>query len=211
MKKALILQGGWEGHEPADTALKYKNSLERQNIACTIADDLGILDDLAGLEVFDLIIPCWTMGKLTNEQEKNLCSTVAKGTGLAGHHGGMGDAFRGSIEYEWMVGGHFSDHPHVGYYAVRNVQEDYPLTRNIPKRFAYDSEQYYLQIDPAINVLLETDYDLGGQTVNMPVAWTKKWGQGRVFYCALGHKLSEFEEHPYVWDFIIGGAIWAAK
>ena len=55
---------------------------------------------------------------------------------------------------------------------------DHPLTVDLPNRFAYTSEQYYMHIDPGVNVLLETEYDLGTGTVAMPVAWTKRWGSG---------------------------------
>jgi hypothetical protein len=50
------------------------------------------------------------MGQLSREQSAGLQQAVRAGTGLAGIHGGMGDAFRGNLEYEWMVGGHFVGH-----------------------------------------------------------------------------------------------------
>ena len=45
------------------------------------------------------------MGRLTAEQEKGLCDTVASGAGLAGWHGTMCDSFRENTNYQWMTGG----------------------------------------------------------------------------------------------------------
>jgi len=210
-KQALIFQGGWEGHCPEQIAERYQRSLTETGFEVTVKDSLDCLNDAEALKAYDLIVPNWTMGELTKEQEKNLCSVVAAGIGLAGAHGGMGDAFRASLNYNYMVGGHFVSHPYVGPYTVRVDQPDHPLTPMLPPRFLYDSEQYYLQVDPGVNILLSTDYDVDGRTVNMPVAWIKKWGQGRVFYCALGHKPEEYDEHAYVWEFIIAGCLWASN
>jgi len=209
-KKALIFQGGWSGHYPEAIAQRYQQSLGERQFEVTVSDTLDCLNDLDKLRGFDLIVPNWTMGELTGDQENNLCAAVADGAGLAGAHGGMGDAFRKSLKYNYMVGGHFVGHPYVGPYTVRVDQADHPLTRMLPERFVYDSEQYYLQIDPGNNTLLSTEYDVEGQTVYMPVAWTKRWGKGRVFYCALGHEPSEYDEHPAVWEFIVGGCVWVS-
>jgi type 1 glutamine amidotransferase len=151
------------------------------------------------------------MGELTPLQEKSLCEAVRSGVGLAGAHGGMGDAFRSSMTYNEMVGGRFVSHPYVGPYTVRVVQTGHPLAHDLAESFVYDSEQYYLHVDPGLNVILATDYDLGTGTVEMPVAWTRKWGNGRVFYCALGHSPKEYDECPSVWNFIISGIRWASR
>ena len=210
-KQALVFQGGWEGHHPAAIAARYESSLTSQGFEVAVVDSLDCLNDAGKLGGYDLIVPNWTMGQLSEDQEKNLCDAVRSGAGLAGIHGGMGDAFRSNLRYNYMVGGHFVSHPYIGPYVVRVDQSDHPLTQGLSERFLYDSEQYYLQVDPGINVLLSTDYDVEGQTVEMPVAWSKRWGQGRVFYCALGHEPSEFEKHPAVWDFVINGCRWASR
>lgn len=211
MKKALIFYGGWEGHFPTQIAKRYEASLSTKGIDVTMSNSLDCLNDLEALKKFDLIVPCWTMGELTGEQEAALCGAVKLGVGLAGAHGGMGDSFRSAAEYNYMVGGQFVSHPHVGEYVVRTVQPEHPLTQKLPASFGYDSEQYYLHVDPKIDVLLETDYYQEGVAVTMPVAWTKSWGQGRVFYCSLGHDPQEYETYPCVWDFIIEGAMWASR
>jgi type 1 glutamine amidotransferase len=150
------------------------------------------------------------MGPLTPEQEKGLVAAVRSGVGLGGIHGGMGDAFRGRLDYEWMAGGHFVGHPYVGDYSVRVIDRTHPATEGLPARFAYRSEQYYMLVDPGVHVLADTEYVYEGRAVTMPVAWTKMWGAGRVFYQALGHQPEEFSEFPEARRLTVQGCLWAA-
>lgn len=211
VRHALILAGGWAGHEPEKIAAVLATNLETAEFEVHISNDLSALDDAAGLLACDLIVPCWTMGSLTNEQTANLCAAVRAGTGLAGIHGGMGDAFRGNLDYEWMTGGHFVGHPHVGDYTVRRTTSSHEIMRDLPDEFPYTSEQYYMVIDPAIDVLAESIYTHEGRRIVMPVVWTKTWGSGRVFYCALGHAASEFERFPVMKEIVRRGFVWASR
>ncbi len=211
MKRALIFSGGWSGHSPEQMALRFRDALARQDISCDLADSLSCLDDAESLKVFDVIIPNWTMGTLSGDQLHNLSQSVRSGVGLAGIHGGMGDAFRGETEYEWMVGGHFVAHPFIGDYSVRIVNKHHPITHHLPDAFPYRSEQYYLLTDPANEVLATSEYIHEGVTCTMPVAWTKHWGSGRVFYSALGHRPEEFDLFPESLSIAIQGICWAAR
>lgn len=210
MKKALFISGGWDGHQPEKIVQLFSSELQAHGLAPEIATTLEPLADAEKLESYALVFPCWTMGQLTNEQEKGLCSAVRSGVGLAGIHGGMGDAFRGRLDYEWMVGGHFVGHPHVGDYDVRVTDWASPITAGLPARFAYRSEQYYLMTDPGIHVLADTTYVHDGRVTQMPVAWIKTWGAGRVFYNALGHNPDEFTQFPAARRLTVQGCLWAA-
>jgi type 1 glutamine amidotransferase len=210
MKKALFLAGGWEGHHPDRIVQLFAADLEAAGLVPEIVKSLDPLADAEALNAYALIFPCWTMGPLTPEQEKGLVAAVRAGVGLGGIHGGMGDAFRGRLDYEWMVGGHFVGHPHVGPYEVRVTDRTHPATEGLPERFAYRSEQYYMLVDPGIHVLAETDYVYEDRKVVMPVAWTKTWGAGRVFYQALGHEPEEFVEFPAARRLTVQGCLWAA-
>ncbi len=209
--KILFLQGGWEGHHPAEVADRFASALHGEDVDIDMATELDGLADSGWLRSFDVISPCWTMGRLSPEQSKGLSDAVRAGCGLAGIHGGMGDAFRGDLEYEWMVGGHFAGHPHVGEYTVRVLAPEDPVMAGLPGEFIYRSEQYYLLVDPAIRVLAETDYTFEGTVCRMPVVWTKGWGKGRVFYSALGHDPSEFDAFPEVFAMAVRGLRWAAR
>jgi len=207
--KLLIIQGGWPGHEPETVAAFFAKALEAEGFTVDVADSLDVLNDAEALTAYDLISPCWTMGALTPEQSANLRAAIHGGVGLGGFHGGMGDAFRGDLDYEWMVGGHFVGHPYVGEYKVHVKDRSHLITADLPASFSYDSEQYYMMIDPSVTVLADTVYNYEGQAVTMPVIWTKQWGKGRVFYSALGHKAEEFVRYPAVAQMTINGLKWA--
>lgn len=210
MKKALFVCGGWDGHQPEKIVHLFANELAAHGLEAEVVTTLEPLADEAALRRYALVFPCWTMGALTTEQERGLTAAVRAGVGLAGVHGGMGDAFRGRLDYEWMVGGHFVGHPHVGDYTVRVTDWASPITAGLPGTFAYRSEQYYLLTDPAVHVLADTAYLHEERVVTMPVAWVKTWGAGRVFYNALGHHPDEFTAFPAARTLTVRGALWAA-
>lgn len=207
----LFLQGGWEGHHPDQICALFARELSQHGANTRIESSLDLLSDTAALEKFDLIFPCWTMGSLSKEQTRGLIEAVRGGCGLGGIHGGMGDAFRGNTEYEWMVGGHFVGHPHVGDYTVRLTPTLHEITSSMPIEFSYRSEQYYMLTDPGITVLAESTYIYEGKRSTMPVIWIKQWGAGRVFYSALGHDPREFTDYPHVFQMTVRGLLWTAR
>ncbi|MBP0649522.1 ThuA domain-containing protein, partial [Mycobacterium tuberculosis] len=117
---------------------------------------------------------------------------IAGGVGLAGFHGGMADGFRDSIEYQFMVGGQLVAHPgdlDVDY-RVRVTRPDDPVMAGIGD-FDWHSEQYYLHVDPAVEVLATTTFS-GTHApwtagVVMPVVWQERYGAGRVAFSAPPH------------------------
>ena len=151
------------------------------------------------------------MGQMSPEQWAGLNAAVKSGVGVAGVHGGMGDAFRGNLEYQWMTGGQFVGHPHVGDYSVRMTGVKHTITDGMAPMFDYNSEQYYMIVDPGVTALADTLYEYDGCRIVMPCVWVKTWGKGRVFYSALGHVAKEFVDHPAVLDMTVRGLVWAAE
>ncbi|MDF3130356.1 ThuA domain-containing protein [Kiritimatiellaeota bacterium B1221] len=211
MSTALIFYGGWDGHQPAECAELFAKELEAQGVKVTLSDSLNALNDPEKVKRYDLIVPIWTMGEISKEQSDNLLNAVKAGTGLAGFHGGMGDAFRGNIDYEWAVGGIFVGHPHIGDYTVRLTETQHEITEGLPLEFPYNSEQYYMLTDPGNNVLADTLYDHDGRRAVMPVVWTRSLGRGRVFFSALGHQVQEFRDFPQVKEMTVKGLLWAMR
>jgi type 1 glutamine amidotransferase len=213
MRQALIVWGGWEGHEPDKCAAIYERWLTEDGFAVTVSDTTATFAD-PSLKRFDLIVPIYTMSRISKEEAANLCKTVEEGTGLGGHHGGMGDAFRECVEYQFMVGGQWVAHPGniIDYHVDISRTRD-PVTKGI-KRFAYRSEQYYMHVDPSNKVLATTTFSgkhapwIKG--VKMPVVWKRQHGKGRVFYSSLGHVASEFEV-PEMAILLRRGINWAAR
>ncbi len=217
-KKALIFQGGWDGHEPELVAKRFASLLEKHGYRCTISDTQDCLADLDALKALDLIVPCWTMGEIRPEYSMNVSKAVASGVGLAGCHGGMCDAFRNDVEWQFMTGGQWVAHPGCDgvNYMVNVRRGSSPIVEGI-EDFPVCSEQYYLHIDPAVEVLATTRFPLvpyyhsSNKPVDMPVAWTKFWGNGRVFYCSLGHHDDVFDKSPEAQLLMERGMVWAAE
>ncbi len=206
MKSALIVQGGWEGHEPEEVSRILGNVLEENGFEVEISDTLDSYRDLDKLKKLDLIVPCWTMGSIEQDQLKPLLEAVSCGTGIAGLHGGMCDSFHQETEYQYMTGGQFVAHPGgIVTYTVHIVDPEHPLTRGI-KDFTVTSEQYYMHVDPANFVLTTTNF---GDVV-MPVSWIKMWGKGRVFYSSLGHNAEDVRQVE-VQELMKRGMLWAAE
>ena len=214
-KKALIFQGGWDGHQPAQCAALFAGKLAERGFSVEVVDQLAALEDAAHLKTLDLIVPLWTCGTLTGVQETNLVEAIASGVGIAGFHGGMCDAFRGAINYQWMTGGQFLAHPdNIKEYVVRIVQHDDPITRGLPD-FKVKSEQYYMLVDPRNEVLAVTTHQSVSAPwtngVEMPFVWKKVHGAGRVFYSACGHVCQEFIDYPVQLELTLRGMVWAAR
>ena len=196
MKKALIVYGGWSGHDPQGIADVFEEILTNEGVSVTKADTLDAF--LGDLSIYDLIVPIWTMGKLPREAEKNVIKAVADGVGIAGCHGGMCDAFRESTDWQFMTGSQWVAHPgNTINYTVNVVDKDSPLTAGI-NDFTVNSEQYYIHVDPAVKVYATTTfcgkdypYSANGEVV-VPVVYTKYWGKGKVYYNSLGHDRTVF-------------------
>ena len=206
--KALIVYGGWAGHEPDKVGAILEKALVDNGFEVEMSRTLEAFADEDNLLAKDLIVPCWTMGKLEGDRESGLCEAVRQGVGIAGVHGGMGDAFREATEYQFMVGGQFVAHPAgIHEFTVRVGDRADPIMAGIDD-FTLVSEQYYMHVDPAIEVLATSVFAEGG--VTMPAVWKKTFGQGRVFYSSLGHVAADFDT-PEVLTITTRGMIWAAR
>lgn len=214
-RSALVVWGGWDGHEPKQCADIVAPVLKKEGFEVEVSNTLDSYLDKAKMQALSLIVPIWTMGSITGDQEKGLEEAVKSGVGLAGWHGGMCDAFRQNTEYQFMTGGQWVQHPGgIVDYEVNITNHKDPITKGI-RDFKMKSEQYYMHTDPGNEVLATTTFtDQYGMpwvkgTV-MPVVWKRQYGQGRVFYTSLGHVAKDFAV-PEMLEIVRRGARWAAR
>ncbi len=206
--KALIVYGGWKGHEPDKISAILARQLRENGMEVELADSLEPLADADKLASLDLLVPHWTMGEIESDSAKNVSAAVEAGLGIAGIHGGMGDSFRESTEWQFIVGGQWVAHPGgVIDYRVHIVDHADPVTAGLDN-FEMHSEQYYMHVDPSNHVLATTTFEFNGCT--MPVAWKRMHGSGRVFYSSLGHVAEDLENSPEALAIITRGMDWAA-
>jgi hypothetical protein len=200
--KTLLLAGGGI-HD-------YKGCGAGMLDALKAAGDFDITyveNDLSALEApklhpYDLVAFYHTVGEISDTQKNGLLDFVAAGKGFATAHSGA-DSFRDCPEYRAFVGGHFVTHPHFRSYQVSVVDSAHPITEGLTE-FTVEDEQYILDYDPRVYVLASALW----KGTAMPVAWTKPWGKGRVFYLALGHN-PEACRHEMFRLLLQRGAKWA--
>jgi type 1 glutamine amidotransferase len=233
--QALIFRGGWPGHEPVETSEIAARELRREGFQVEVHDTLDVLADGERLQRQDLIVPMWTMGDTRQPLPRGtltpLLNAVRSGVGLGGWHGGMCDAFRIEVEYQFMTGGQWVAHPggDRARYRVRIGPTPSPITAGLAD-FYVTSEQYFMHVDPGVTVLATTHFPRGAASgdgfdqaaqdavdrdevedvVVMPVTWTKRYGKGRVFYTSLGHVARVFEI-PEALTMLRRGLVWAAR
>jgi uncharacterized protein len=211
----LIVAGGWDGHQPKQCGALMAEVLRKEGFEVEVSETMDVYLDEAKMKALSLIVPIWTMGNITGEQSKGLLSAIKAGVGCAGFHGGMGDAFRSNCEYQFMVGGQFVGHPDgIIEYQVDIVNKHDPITKGL-NAFKIKSEQYYMHVDPANDVLCTTTPQniksapwING--VNMPVVWKKMYGEGKVFFNSLGHVATDFDV-PEALEIQRRGYLWAAR
>ena len=243
-KKAFIFYGGWDGHEPEKVSKRYQTMLEAEGFEVIREPSMERLADEEFLKTQDLIVPLWTQGQMDDQYAFHVANAVESGVGIAGNHGGMCDSFRWNIEWQFMTGSQWVSHPgdvwyhHISDLSPANLSyvEQYypspadafitsyrvnmrrgaasPIVEGI-EDFDVRSEQYYLHLDPCVNVLATTLVTTQGPhstngPVQMPVVYTKLWGKGRVFYCSLGH-VDKIFEIPQVAEITRRGFLWAAR
>jgi hypothetical protein len=215
-RKALIVWGGWDGHEPQQVAEIVDKALREKGFETEVSDTLDAYRDADKLKSLNLIVPVWTMGTIKNEQLNPLLEAVKSGVGIGGCHGGMCDSFREATEYQFMTGGQWVAHPgNDGVeYTVRITDHDHFITQGAHD-FQVKSEQYYMHVDPAVKVLAVTRFPVAdgphatNGPVDMPVLWTKFYGKGRVFYSSLGH-VAAVVRQPEALSLLTRGLLWAA-
>jgi len=217
IRKALIVHGGWDGHEPVQVAEVFRKTLVDNGFEVEVSDTLDAFLDGEKLKMLHLIVPIWTMGKITNEQLRPVLDAVASGVGIAGCHGGMCDSFRESTEWQFMTGGQWVAHPgNDGTEHTINIKRgSSPIVEGI-EDFVVVTEQYYLHVDLANEVLATTRFPTvdgphsTNGAVDVPVVWTKRWGKGRVFYSSLGHH-ADIAEMKQPLTMMKRGFLWAAE
>lgn len=218
-RKALVVWGGWDGHQPKQVAAIFERLLKQDGFDVEVSDSLNAFQDEAKLTALSLIVPIWTM---SGEKPKldAVFKAVKSGVGMGGCHGGMCDSFRENTEWQFMTGGQWVAHPgNDGVkYKVNIVKHARsPIVEGIDD-FDVASEQYYMHVDPAVKVLATTRFPtpgvegphVGNGVVDMPVVWAKTYGAGRVFYNSLGHHADVIDQEPCL-TIMRRGFAWAAK
>ena len=230
-RRALVTRGGWEGHSPVEATDLFIPFLEKEGFDVRAESSLDAYADADAMAQTDLVVQCWTMGEISEEQLAGLTTAVRNGTGLAGWHGGIADSFRNSSDYLHLIGGQFATHPskpadqcatpptqennYLPYSVqIRAEAADHPITTGIDD-FELETEQYWVLSDHYNDVLATTTHPARedqpwSREVTCPAVWTREWGQGRIFVATPGHQ-PDILEHPSVRTIVERGLLWASR
>jgi type 1 glutamine amidotransferase len=139
--------------------------------------------------------------ELTPAQAEGLLAFVRSGKGLVGVHG---TGWQIGGEFITLIGGHANWHPPGLEFTVTIDDPSHPITEGVGS-FTVQDEIYMSAWDPAIHILASATW----ADKQHPMAWTHRYGNGRVFYTTLGHGPSTFE-NPAVQQMLANGTRWAA-
>lgn len=229
-KKALIVRGGWDGHQPVETTESVKPFLREHGYEVQTEESNAVYADPHTMDEVDLIVQVNTMNTIGENEVAGLIRSVRQGTGLAGWHGGIADSYRDSADYLQLVGGQFAHHPakaapedlphdqtdnYVRYTVeISPAFADHPIVAGLGA-FELETEQYWVLSDSYNDVLATTTlpsrpFDPWRRPVTVPAVWTRQWGSGRVFVCTAGHAL-EVLDNPNVRTIVERGMLWATR
>ena len=188
-----------------DSQLLTKGPIERHDAR---TPDLGANINAKNLDYFDAIFFMGTgENALSDQQKKDLLSFVHDdGKGFVAAHTGD-DAFFTWPEFGEMVGGYFDNHP-WGQFDAPVIVEDpnFPAMKMFPREFTIHDEIYVHKAPYSrdkVHVLARLDaskldyskaQNLHRTDKDFPVAWSKMYGRGRVFYSTFGHAAETWDD-----------------
>ncbi|MBO9570427.1 MAG: ThuA domain-containing protein [Cellulomonas iranensis] len=229
MRRALVVRGGWDGHQPVAATELFLPFLRAQGFEVDVHETNEVYADADVMAATDLVVQSVTMSSIGHDELWGLRGAVEAGTGLVGWHGGIADSYRNSSDYLQLVGGQFATHPgkepslrvgdetdnYLPYTVeITDLGREHPITAGLDD-FALESEQYWVLHDDLIDVLATTThatqpYHPWHRPITSPAVWTRHWGKGRIVVATPGHT-PEVLQHPSVRAIVERGMLWAAR
>lgn len=163
-----------------------------------------------GLKAYDGVFFGNTTGDLPIPDRDAFLKWIAEGRGFAGAHAAS-DTFHGWTPYLEMLGGEFKTHGPQVQVECRVEERKHPATRALGASFAVFDEIYQFTRweRGAVHMLIALDrHPNDGTPGDYPIAWCKRYGKGRVFYTALGHRPDVWQA-PWYQEHLLGGVLYA--
>jgi uncharacterized protein len=167
----------------------------------------------ANLATYDVLFFALTSGELafSADQKAAILAFVSNGKGFLGAHSATDTLYQWP-DYGAVVGAYFQEHPWTQRASVIVEDRTHPATVGLGDRFSIEEEFYTFRENPRnrVQVLLRLDPASVGSSGDYPLAWAQSYGSGRVYYNALGHFASTWNE-PQFQRQIAGAIRWAAR
>jgi type 1 glutamine amidotransferase len=202
-------------HDSIPTVERVVRELGEQSGAFTVDyartdEELAAKTTAAGLANYDGVLFAQTTGDIPLADRAAFVAWVKAGHGFAGIHSAS-DTFHNDAAYLGMIGGEFDHHGEQATVDVRVEDRSSPATKHLDRTFQTHDEIYlFKNFDRAnVHMLLALDkHPNTGEPGFFPIAWTREFGKGRVFYTALGHR-DDVIESAWYRQHLLGGIRWA--
>ena len=161
----------------------------------------------------------YTTGELpmNASQRAAFLEFIRRGGGFVGIHSAT-DTFYEWPEYGELIGGYFDNHPWREEVAIRIEDRDHPATRHLGPSFQIDDEIYQFKSwdRDRVDVLMSLDTASVDTTTDgvhrtdddFALAWSRSYGDGRMFYTALGHEDAVWHDERFQ-QLVVNGIVWA--
>jgi type 1 glutamine amidotransferase len=161
----------------------------------------------------DAVVFANTSGELPLADRPSLRLFVRRGGALIGTHSAT-DTLHSWPAFETLLGGEFARHGAVQQGRLTVSRRAHPVTRGLPRSFTLTDEFYEFEgpVPARTRVLLRLDPDSVPDEAgrDMPLVWARRYGEGRVFYDALGHQPATWE-HRLNRRILARGVAWALR
>lgn len=159
------------------------------------------------LDSYDALLFYTDIGELTLAQKDSLLNFLKRGGGFFGLHTEAA-SFRKCEGYHGMLNAFFDGHSKYMDFTVNIIDNKKPITQGL-EDFVVTDELYYLKHDPTTSRHLMEAYDPAKDEVHV-IAFTHEYGNGRVFYFALGHDMVAIK-NPSFQKILHRGVLWAGQ
>jgi type 1 glutamine amidotransferase len=206
-------------HSSNDVAEPVLDQLGRstgafQTSFCRTAADVRQLLTISGLAAFDAVIFANTTGDLGIPDLQGFLDWVASGRGFAAMHSAA-DTYHSSPGYLEMLGNEFDRHGNETEVEAVVEMPSHQAVAHLAPRYRVFDEIYRFTSNNRLRVIPLLTLDRApadglpdaGQLADLPLAWVKPHGAGRVFYTALGHR-DELWRDPQYQRHVLGGILW---
>jgi hypothetical protein len=178
---------------------------------CRTADDVRRMLTPAALGPIDAVVFANTTGHLGVPDLAGFLDWIAAGHGFGGIHSAL-DTYRDAPAYLDMVGNEFETHGEQVEVDAVVESAGHPAVVHLGARYRVFDEIYRFVRNNrgAVTPLLTLDrfprdgLPRAGEPADLPLAWAKSHGAGRVFYTALGHRDELWRDAAYQ-QHVLGG------
>ena len=205
--KLLVISGGT--HPYGESTPVLMDFLIQAGHEATLTEDASVLAS-AELGDFDVLVFNTLRREgttLTVDEQVGMTRFIGGGKGFVCLHI-SGCAPEGWSEYHDVTGGGWiygtSTHPPYGQFSVKVDNAGHPCTDGISNFLTNDELYTKLGWRDGNDVFMSADLD--GET--QPMAWTRKYGNGRVFATTLGHDGLSFKTLLFQ-RLVLNGVNWA--